>query len=200
MNNRYLVWIKEGWAFFAITGIIVLTIIYFSHFEHSEKAYKCFSLIAQLFGGVFILYSINDNIKILQNKTIFFIVRTWLKSFPYFNQSRIVELKGVASVSFVGSAIATGTNHFNTLDEKVEYLLNEIKNIQKNLDQNVTKLNERITLETEKITEVIKQKNEKIELITINMEKILGSLNIPIFGVMLMIYATILGAIPDLFK
>jgi hypothetical protein len=115
MNNRYLVWIKEGWAFFSIIGIIFFTIVYFSNFEHTDKTYKCFSLIAQLFGGVFILYSINDNIKILQNKTIFFIVRMWLKSFPYFNQSKIVELKGVASVSFVGNAIATGTNHFNTI-------------------------------------------------------------------------------------
>ena len=164
--KRYRIWIKEGWAFFTIIGIVVLTIIYLSNFEHSEKTYKAFSSGAQLVGGVFILYSINDNIKILQNRTIGNMIKKWFWSFPYFKQSASVEVTGVSAISSAGIAIATSENNFKTLDQKVEFLLNEVKNIQKNMDHQFIKVNEKIMTETAKITESLEQKNNKIELIS----------------------------------
>lgn len=193
-------WIKDGWSLFAIIIIVVITIFYFNFYGYSEKVYKSLSVIAQVIGAILILYSINENIKIIDNKSMGYFINEWIKSFPYSKKSVQVKPEKSRLTISGGKVTVFVENNFETIEKKVEFLLNEYKNIHSRIEENDSKVNERITQESEKINQKINQNHDVVEKISLKISEIYGSLNIPIFGVLLMIYATIIGAIPDFMK
>lgn len=197
---NYKIWFKSGWSFFAMIGVVIISILVLRYCAYSEKTYKSLSLFAQIIGAILVLVSININIKTVENKSIFSHILEWFKSFPLFSKSVVVDINGVTAVSSVGKVTAFGENNFETLEQKVEYLLNECKNIHSKIEKNDLEVNERITNETKQIHEKTNQNHEVVQNLSLKISEIYGSLNLPIFGVMLIIYATIMGAIPDIRK
>ncbi|RFC33088.1 MAG: hypothetical protein DID91_2727703235 [Candidatus Nitrotoga sp. MKT] len=95
-------------------------------------------------GGLLILYSIDSNIGVIKQKSLYSILTDYFKEFPLLKRSVVIELQGAAIVMSGGKAKVTVGRNPQSIDEKLEYLQEQINEVKRDLEQKSKGLNEKI--------------------------------------------------------
>lgn len=199
MQITFFQWIKSVWSLWLSIIIMIVSLIWYTKFGFSEKTYKCISLCAQLVGSGFIVYSINENIKIIFQKDLKTFFIEWIKSFPFRKQDGIAIVHGVESKFEVGKIRALTTNNFNTIEEELMFLHTQLKNIDNKIDNEIERIEQEVLKQSNILHSKIVDQNNNLLNLKSNVEKIYAGINSAIFGIFLMIFSVIMGTIPDVF-
>jgi hypothetical protein len=86
--------------------------------------------VAQLVGGLLILYSIDSNIGVIKQKSLLSILTSYFKEFPLIKRSVVIDAQcAVIAVSGGKAKITVGRNP-QSVDEKIEYLQEQINELK----------------------------------------------------------------------
>lgn len=155
---------------------------------------KRVSFFLQIIGGLLILFSIDSNIGIIKEKTLFSIFANYLREFPLIKRSVVIKLQGTANVTIGTEAKITVVRNPKNIEEKIEYLQEQINVVKRDLEQTQKELNEKINRQSK---EIIIQ-NQEVKSVLRNfeskMDKVsVGGIKAQLFGVLLMLYGAIAG-------
>ena len=167
----------------------------FSDYEGSINLYA--SAIFQSGGGILVISTINDNLNLLKGKSILSSVLSWFKRFPL--KRRITTATINATLPPLrGKFEVRAIPKLDTIDQKVEYLLEEIKRIHKKIslnnsaleqgfNQKIDELRDKLNIQTQNITEV----ESKLQ------DSIAGEVRVKleILGVLLVLYGIFIPVI-----
>ena len=180
-----------------INGLWPLLVILICHPIASYfLTYKLISLIAQILGGVLVLYSIDSNIQTFNEKNIVAIFKDWLRTNPRNKRSVIVQPQ-IGSITLTGCRpkLIVGRNP-RSIDEKFEFLQEQINELTSEVEYQFKELKikaDRHVKETKGQINDIKSDLDGIELKI--KEASIGGIKIQVFGVLLMVYGAFCGYI-----
>ena len=156
------IWLKELYKWLiVIWPFYLFLIVLFLHMlllclapEYIDKINNFFSAIFQMTGGLFVLYSIRSNMFEISKTTLKDLVFGWFRKYPVPFRDRTKYLKAEIVVATATSdANLIVEPNLSNIEEKVEYLLEEIKN----MDLRLTETRKYV----EKELKLVKKQNEK---------------------------------------
>ena len=153
---------------------------------------KTLSLVLQISGGLLIVYSIDSNIGIISNKSIFGLAWNWFISIPIFSKSTVIHV-GSGNLKAQGASIKARCGvSTDTIEGKIEYLQQQINWLKEDLNDEVknikdlhTKSEKTLNTELNKLTQSINETDSKLNKVS------LGGIKIQIFGIFLMIHGSL---------
>ncbi|MDE2389238.1 MAG: hypothetical protein KGN35_09210 [Betaproteobacteria bacterium] len=193
---RLTIWIWKAWPIIIVAILICLHLQLLDCYpQYNNLIHKTVSLVSQLLGGVLILYSLDSNIGIVNQKTLV-LLKAYFRDFPLVKKSVTIEAQGLASSVSIGKADATVVRNPKYIEERIEYLETQIKELKLDVQGRIEELNARI----EQQSKEIEIKTQKIDSAILNLEsKIkeisIGSLKFQLLGALLMLYGAISGYI-----
>lgn len=153
---------------------------------------KIISLVLQIVGGLLILYSIDSNIGVVNNNSLFTLFTSWLKSFPLIKRSYTLHADSVSIKTTVHAAKIRLGGPGRTTEERIEYLQKQIKWLKDDLNEEVKRLKglvagveQRTNNEIANIRTAIGSVDQKITAISV------GGIGWQVFGVLLMIHGAV---------
>ena len=148
----------------------------------------------QLVGGLLILYSIDSNIGVIKQKSLFALLTNYIKEFPFIKRSLVLEAQCAAFGTSFGKAKISATRNPTSVDEKIAYLQEQIDGLRCELEQESKELNEKIDLHAKKMGEQIQDAKAALQNLELKMDEVsTGGIKIQLFGVLLMVYGAIAG-------
>ena len=192
---QLLKWLLRAWPVIVMLIVICvhcMLIFYFS--LCSSEVNKVASLLTQLVGGGFILYSIDSNIRTFNEKNIVAIFKDYLREFPLIKRPVIAHAK-VSPIKLKGAnGTTTVTENPKSIDEKLEYLQRQINNLYSKVEYNLNEITAKIDSH---INETKSQINDtKLDVKNIESkikEASIGGIKSQLFGVLLMVYGAFCG-------
>ena len=187
-------WLLEAWPILLSLLIGYLHYLVVTNFNvNVSEINKIASLVLQIIGGLFIIYSIDSNIGIVINKSIYKLVKKWFISMPLFSKSVVVPAAtGKIEVGGSASAKARGTASNETIEGKIEYLQQQINWLKEDLNDEVKsiknlhdKSEKAFNIKIKNLTGLISETDTKLNKIS------LGGIKLQIFGIFLMIHGSI---------
>lgn len=190
---RILKWFGRAWP------IIVIILVVCGHFQllnYLPQDFECInktaSLAAQLVGGLLILYSIDSNIGIINQKSLLSMLASYFKEFPLIKRTVAIELQGVAMNVSQGKFIVS--RNPQSIDEKIDYLQEQINQLKLDIEQESKGLNMKIESISEEINVQIQDARSALRNFETKMtEASTGGVKVQLFGVLLMVYGAIAG-------
>ncbi len=196
---RLIKWLWRAWPVLiplAIVCVHLLLIYYFG--LNARVTNKTISLFSQLGGGLLVLYSINSNIGIMKGKNIFSslanYVIVYFSEFPLFKKSTVIELQATSMSISGGKAKATVVRNPKFIEEKIEYLQEQINEVRVELEREAKeltaitdRLSHAISAQTQETTSALRTIETKIDNVSI------GNIEYQLFGVFLIIYGSVSG-------
>lgn len=192
---RLIKWLWRAWPILVIGLLFCAHLLLLNYFSQwTGFINKTASLVSQLVGGLLILYSIDSNIDVLKQKSLFSILTNYFKEFPLIKRSAVIELQGAAMGMSGGEAkMSVGCNP-QSIDEKIEYLQEQINEVKRDLEQESKGLNERIDRQSKEMIEQIQDAKAALRSLESKMDEVsTGGLKVQLFGVLLMVYGAIAG-------
>ncbi|MEI7997824.1 MAG: hypothetical protein WCH01_23320 [Methylococcaceae bacterium] len=118
----------------------------------------------------------------------------YFKEFPLIKRSVVIELQGVAMAILGGKAkISVGCN-LQSIEEKIEYLQEQINELKCDLEQESKELNEKIDRQSKEINAQIQDAKATLRSLESKMDEVsTGGIKVQLFGVLLMVYGAIAG-------
>jgi hypothetical protein len=199
--KRRLTWTWRMWP------LIVIFIIFLFHYllcllfpASIDIINKTMSLFSQWFGVVYILYSIDGNIWIVNKQNLVSLLKKYLKEWPT-DGGHTISLEGACIIQCgaSGSARITSNRNLETIEEKIAFLqeqINELKNDHKNdliavnkkIDSNYSELKG----QHERLRSSFEDHQAKIT------EIMIGGWKEQVFGALLIIYGTFIDFVDSL--
>lgn len=195
-------WLARAWPFVMLILIasIHYNIINFIPHKNIEMVNKAISAVTQIFGGIIVLISINSNLGLFQSNNLLTLLKNWLKSFPYFKNHQVIT----CSVNMNAPASSnSGEGHVeqlcNTLEEKVEESMRQIKEIRQLVYRKERELSGQISsVENSLKYKIYENQNQIIQLNGLLSKTAIGGIDLQIFGVLLVIYGAVFPIFSDL--
>ena len=187
---RTLKWLSQVWSLWGILGIILIHSVALKYFV-DKNVHQWASFSTQVLGVLCILISINENLKIVSEKNLLHYMKKWWNECPLRSQSVTVKVEGVASTSSVGRVRAYGHNANASIQEQIDYLQNQICNLQKELDSEIAKVKESMKQQEASIHRKI---DENINQVSSKIHAIFKGIQVPIFGAILTIYSAAIAS------
>lgn len=155
---------------------------------------KATSLLTQLLGGLLILYSIDTNIGVINQKSLLAIFAAYFKEFPLIKRSITLNIQGALhATSSLEAKLTVGRNP-KSIDEKIEYLQDQINDVKRDIEQEAKKLNERIERQSKYVGARIQETQSALRNLESKMDEVsIGGVKVQLFGVLLMVYGAIAG-------
>lgn len=194
---RLTIWFWKAWPIIIVAFLICLHLQLINYYpQYNNLIHKTVSLVTQLLGGLLILYSLDSNIGIANQKTLLVLLKAYFRDFPLVKKSVTLEAQGSASSVSKGKVEATVVRNPKYIEEKIEYLQTQINELKLDVQGRIEELNARIEQQSKEIG----MKTQKIDSAILNLEsKIkeisIGSLKFQLLGVLLMLYGAISGYI-----
>lgn len=155
---------------------------------------KSIALITQLIGGLLILYSIDSNIGIIKQKSLLALLANYFKEFPLIKRSITLEAQGAAMAITGGKARITVGRNPQSIEEKIQYLQDQINEIGQDLEQETKDINEKIDRQAKEMNAKIQEHKSALRNLESRMDEVsTGGIKPQLFGVLLMIYGAISG-------
>lgn len=184
--------------------LLVTLLIMSIHFALSEvmpgeidKANKFIGAATQVVGGLFVLLSIKENLRLLRNQTFPSVIASWLHEFWPFERSPVISMAAGVSAGLVGSAMVSIAPLATKNEERVTELERQLVEVHKtlkaqdaSLHRRVAEVSDKLEIAIRSIELTIKQTAKKLEIVTIEGFKK------QIFGIILVIYSAITGILP----
>jgi len=153
---------------------------------------KIISIGFQIGGGFLILYSIDSNIGIVNNNSLFTLLTSWFKSFPLIKRAYTTLQADPTSIKVgsygkirVGGPGRTTEEHIKYLQKQIDWLKDDFNEEVKNLKGLITRLKQRMNNELPEIRTAIGSVDRKITEISV------GGIRHQVFGVLLMIHGAV---------
>lgn len=195
MEARLIKWVWRAWPVLILLSLLSvhLMLIYYFCLE-SEVTNKTISLVAQIIGGLLVVYSIDSNIGILKGGNLFVEIISYLKSFPLIKRSVVIHSQAAVSSAYsITGKVKVGRKP-NTISEKIDYLQEQIDDLKSEYGHNIKELHKKIDGIYKEIGKKINQTNATVRAIEAKMEIVsVGDVKIQLFGVFLIIYGAISG-------
>lgn len=192
---RLIKWLWRAWPIVVLAPLIGAHLLLLSLFPQSAVLInKSIALITQLIGGLLILYSIDSNIGIIKQKSLFLLFANYFKEFPLVNRSTTIELQGASMAITGGKAkLSVGRNPQN-IEEKIRYLQEQINEMKQEFEQETKDIHERIDRQTKEMNVKIQETNSALKNLESKMDEVsTGGIKPQLFGVLLMIYGAVSG-------
>jgi hypothetical protein len=192
---KFLKWLWRAWPLLGILLLILtrfLLIYYFSF--NASSTDKFLSLVSQIIGGLFILDSIDSNIGIINDKKLFLIFSNYLREFPLIKRSVVLQAHGASIAMASSTAKATVSRNPISIEEKLEYLQDQIDTIKRDIELESKELNAKIDRCSNELNIKIQDTKLALEKIDSKIKEVsIGGISEQIFGVLLMVYGAISG-------
>ena len=192
---RLIQWFGRAWPVIVIVLVICGHFLLLDYFSQSDEFInKTASLLAQLAGGFLLLYSIDSNIGIMNEKSLLTMLKNYFKEFPLIKKSVVIELKGVALTVSAGKGKVVVERNPQSINEKIEYLQEQIDQIKLQLDQESKELNKKIERQSEEINAQIQDAKSTLRIFEDKMVEVsTGGIKAQLFGILLMLYGAFAG-------
>lgn len=192
---RLLRWFWRAWP------LLVICFISYGHFElvnyfpeNAQYLHKVASLVAQLTGGLLILYSIDSNIGIINKKSLLSMMTNYFKEFPVIKRSVVIELRGLEIKLSGGTGKVIIGRNPQTIDEKIRYLQEQIDQIKLDFEQESKEMNKKIERQSEEMNAQIQNARLATENIESQMAEVsIRGVKVQLFGVLLMGFGALAG-------
>lgn len=190
------------WSWKLWPGIVLLVLFLF----HLSLIYyfclnagtinKSIALVSQIFGGLLVLYSIDSNIGVLKGNSLFEMFMNYLRECPLIRRSVVIEAQaGSYGISGAKAKLTVGRNP-KSVEEKLEYLQEQINEVRRDFEEETKELNQKINANLKEMNTKIEATQTELRTIESKMDEVsVGGIKIQIFGVLLLIY----GSISDYF-
>ena len=192
---KLLKWLWRAWPFLGILLLILtrfLLVYYFSFNAGSTD--KFLSLASQIIGGLFILHSIDSNIGIINDKKLFSILSNYFLEFPLIKRSVVLQAHGFSIAIASATAKASASRNPTSIEEKLEYLQDQIDTIKRDMELETKKLDTKIDRKSNELNIKIQDTNLALEKVDSKIKEVsISGISEQIFGVLLMIYGAISG-------
>lgn len=192
---RLIQWFGRAWPVIVIVLVICGHFLLLDYFSQSnEFINKTASLLAQLAGGFLILYSIDSNIGIMNEKSLHTMLKNYFKEFPLIKKSVVVELKGLEVTVSAGKLKVVVERNPQSIDEKIQYLQEQIDQLKRQLEQESKELNMKIERQSEEINAQIQNAKSTLRIFEDKMVEVsTGGIKVQLFGILLMVYGAFAG-------
>jgi hypothetical protein len=188
-------WSLRAWPVISFIPIAALHFYLFRKFPMGRSLlHKIMSSGFQTIGAILVIYSINDNIGVFKNKSLWQLIIGWFKSFPLISRSAIVGVTGVGGMMLTGSAEAWVSRKCNTVEERLQELEQQLVQCRELVFRKEREVLERIQITRTELETRISTHSEQINLLTQKIEtSIIGGFKLQAFGVILAIYGAVVS-------
>jgi hypothetical protein len=192
--KRVVSWVFDGGFYILLSIVVIVTILYVIKVINFSPNFVASGL--SIIGLVIILtLQVFDAIDFAEHKPNTFI--NWIKSFPTLKPITITA-NGIGSLTMFGKARARLRPRSDAiLEEKIDFLLRQVDNIQNvldNLDDRIDKVDDKSNKNINELKAEIKRLSTTVN--TKLAEHIVGSYDANIFGVII----TICGIVIQVFR
>ncbi len=197
MVRRLITWFWRAWP---LILIVLLLGVHFSVLNclsyNASEINKTISLAFQIIGGLLVLYSIDSNIGIIKKNNLLSMFLDYIKEFPLVSKSATLNIhSSIHTHSSLDAVLTVGRNP-KSVEEKLEYLQEQIVELKNTVERELRKLTEKIEKETKETKNTINKTKEDMSHIKMQIEKVsIGGIKAQIFGVLLIIYGSIVSYI-----
>ena len=197
MVLRLLKWIWRAWPVLAVTAMIMahwLVLIFLP--SHWEIVNKTVALVLQVIGGFLVLYSIDSNIGVIRGRSLGSEFRQYLAQFPLLRKTHVIEAKGASCTLSSGEAELKTTRNPATMEEKLDYLQEQIDQIRVDFRDEISKIRGEFNQRKKEVEQKIGSLSKSINNVESIVEEVsVGSIKIQIFGVLLLVHGGFSGYI-----
>ena len=190
-------WLLRAWPVLALVPVVAihwLALIEFS--ATSQIVNKIIGMLLQTSGGLLVLYAINDNLGLFRSQSLLATVVTWLRSFPLVRRSVTVNLQGVSAIAVAGSATASISQNFSTLEDRVKFLEQEVRAVRQELQAGLVEATRKLESVKSELGGRIDATSTKVAELTQKIERAtVGGFKVQTLGVLFAIY----GAVTSVF-
>lgn len=190
-------WLWRAWP---ILMLVAIGLIHYSlclTFDmHINIINKIVSASMQVIGGLIVLYSIDANIGMFKHHGLASIVWNWFSSFPLFKRTVTIPVKG-GTIGFASAPTTlTVIRKCNTMEERLNELERQLEECHKLVHEKARLLNEQVEkVRIEMNTSLSSHGAELKKLSTLIENSVVGGFKSQAFGVLLVIYGAVLGAL-----
>lgn len=188
--QRVWYWLKYPWPLHVYPLLIGIHLGILNYFALYAKVINLwFSTGFQVVGGILILIAIDSNLNIVSNSSIKNSIIKWIKSFPLKPKSYTLEVQGIAQSNSFSNARLSVTPKMSTLEEKIDFLFQEIKRVDEDRQEIRKEFSERVHKSEQKIAELEKSYNFQINEIKSKINAVtIGGIKVEVLGVLCIIY------------
>ncbi len=186
--RRLCNWAGTPWPLHLIPVFIGVHLILLSLFPENLQIinmYCCSSFPG--IGGLFVIWSINSNLNILSGSSIKNAVIGWFKAFPV--KAKSFSDDGSIHIGLSVNSQGRSVLKMESIEEKIEYLFEEIKRLEKESSELKTELMAEMYKVEDRLLPRINDLSDETREIKNKMNNVLvGGANLEILGVFIIIY------------
>lgn len=193
MSIRLLQWAWRAWP---VLGVSVLLlghwfVLYLAP-NYSETINKLIAFLLQIFGGLLVLCSVNSNIGVIRGGSLLSDLRKYLGDCPLVRKAHVLEVQGVSIGVLGGKVRLTVGRNPKSVEEQLGYLQEQINEIRKDLQEDISELSTRIQQHMEATDSLVNRLGQSIGQIDSKVAAVsVGGIKTQLFGVLLVIYGSI---------
>ena len=182
--------IKWLWRIWPLWGTLIIALAHYCVLKYfiAKDVHQWVSLLTQVFGVLFIIASINANLKIVREEDLLSYFKNWWNECPFRHKTVVANMQASGSSTFTGKARAFVYRADATVKEQIDYLQEQIFSLQKELDREIAQIQESIKLQEKRLHVKI---NEDVNKVSSKMHAVFKGIQIPIFGAILTVYSAI---------
>ena len=189
-SKRLYIWSREPWPLHIFPALVIIHLLFRQLAPESHtKINGYFSACFQIAGGLIVLHSINSNMRLFSKSNIIKEVYAWIKSFPLRSRNLTISVSdSMVATSGLSANVVTVPNISN-IEEKVEYLLKEIKRIDSKIEDTKNNFQQELQLLIKKRKKKQSKMQNRIHEIEMNLKStIVGSVKLEILGIFTLSY------------
>lgn len=197
MNSliQLIKWTSRMWP--VLIPVMLATLHYLGFVHSSVNWVEINNIIPPLFqiiGGILILYSIDSNLGITKNTSLSAVFINYTRSFPLIKQHYTVEADSTMHVFTGLEPKIRVSNPTNTLEEKIDYLQNQIDWLKEDLENELKNISTKMTKSEDKTAKLIKEIKMNLGSVENKVTDLsIGGLKTQIFGVLLMVHGAMVS-------
>jgi len=187
-------WVIKPWPLHLLPLAIIAHLLIIDLYPGNIEIINLWgSTIFQLVGGILILVAIDGNLNVISNSSLKNTILGWFREFPGKAKHHRIEGKGASLSISTGKGRISFTPKMETIDEKVEYLFQEIKRLDELREEDKKEAHERIHKSEQRITSIENVHGQEIKDIKNKLSKVLvGSVKLEVLGVLCIVYGLVI--------
>jgi hypothetical protein len=153
--------IKEPWPLHLIFVFIIIHVVGIKIFTDNVEGWNSLvSVFLQIIGGLLVLKTINDNLGILSDSSLWQEIRKYFMSYPGFPKRKIraytlQPISGEFKLTSNDATLIANGNLTNTLEQEVELIKKEINRLDNRIENVRKELISELKIESKKSNELI---------------------------------------------
>lgn len=187
--------ICSAWPFFIAVILIAAHIASIDYAPcQATKINKLVSLVLQLVGGFFVIWSIDSNLGIITGirlKEAFF---AYVAKIKQAGKAVVISIQGLSASSSIGSATLTTKRIPITIEDKIADLQIQVDEIKFQIQKETAGLNQKISDVQNTLEAQIRAAQSTIETLQRNVREVtVGGIKLQLFGAYLLVHGAIAG-------